>query len=196
MIDQLLEDLGKFRYEIQYAEVMGVGKSKAERMIRRKASNPGTSLMGNRVLLVFYKRESPKLDVEGGGQKRENPRTPDWAQDKHDQVGPDSPVRVHRVNDGANHADPVQEMMRAEHMKKMKREREIEEEEKMKKEKAREEEERKKKIEEEEREQEKKPREDEIDKDDEEEVFGNLLGLGDDELVQQLLETYTNTRPS
>merc|ERR1711939_82402 len=47
-----------------------------------------------------------------------------------------------------------------------------------------------------EREQEKKPREDEIDKDDEEEVFGNLLGLGDDELVQQLLETYTNTRPS
>lgn len=196
MIDQLLEDLGKFRYEIQYAEVMGVEKSKAERMIRRKASNPGTSLMGNRVLLVFYKRESPKLDVEGGGQKRENPRTPDWAQDKHDQVGPDSPVRVHRVNDGANHADPVQEMMRAEHMKKMKREREIEEEEKMKKEKAREEEERKKKIEEEEREQEKKPREDEIDKDDEEEVFGNLLGLGDDELVQQLLETYTNTRPS
>merc|ERR1711939_434387 len=196
MIDQLLEDLGKFRYEIQYAEVMGVGKSKAERMIRRKASNPGTSLMGNRVLLVFYKRECPKLDVEGGGQKRENPRTPDWAQDKHDQVGPDSPVRIHRVNDGANHADPVQEMMRAEHMKKMKREREIEEEEKMKKEKAREEEERKKKIEEEEREQEKKPREDEIDKDDEEEVFGNLLGLGDDELVQQLLETYTNTRPS
>merc|ERR1711939_1002015 len=164
------------------AEVMGVGKSKAERMIRRKASNPGTSLMGNRVLLVFYKRESLKLDVEGGGQKRENPRTPDWAQDKHDQVGPDSPVRVHRVNDGANHADPVREMMRAEHMKK---EREIEEEEKMKKEKAREEEERKKKIEEEEREQEKKPREDEIDKDDEEEVFGNLLGLGDDELVQQ-----------
>merc|ERR1711939_800497 len=46
------------------------------------------------------------------------------------------------------------------------------------------------------RKQEKKPREDEIDKDDEEEVFRNLLGLGDDELVQQLLETYTNTRPS
>merc|ERR1711939_534997 len=193
MIDQLLEDLGKFRYEIQYAEVMGVGKSKAERMIRRKASNPGTSLMGNRVLLVFYKRECPKLDVEGGGQKRENPRTPAWAQDKHDQVGPDSPVRVHRVNDGANHADPVQEMMRAEHMKKMKREREIEEEEKMKKEKAREEQERKKKIEEEEKEQEKKQREDETDNDEEEEVFGNLAGLGDNELVQRLLEMYTNT---
>merc|ERR1711939_165728 len=196
MIDQLLQDLGKFRYEIQYAEVMGVGKSKAERMIRRKASNPGTSLMGNRVLLVFYKREGPKLGPESGVQKRENPPTPDWAQDNQDQVGPNSPVRVHRVNDGANHTDPVQEMMRAEQMKKMKREREIEEEEKMKKEKEREEQEGKKKIEEEEREQEKKPRQDEIDKDDEEEVFGNLLGLGDDELVQQLLETYTNTRPS
>merc|ERR1711939_787203 len=111
----------------------------------------GTSLMGNRVLLVFYKREGPKLGPESGVQKRENPPTPDWAQDNQDQVGPNSPVRVHRVNDGANHTDPVQEMMRAEQMKKMKRE----------------EQEGKKKIEEEEREQEKKPRQDEIDKDDE-----------------------------
>ncbi|RMZ21380.1 hypothetical protein D0859_14603 [Hortaea werneckii] len=193
MIDQLLEDLGKFRYEIQYAEVMGVGKSKAERMIRRKASHPGTSLMGNRVLLVFYRREGPKLGPESGVQKRENPPTPDWAQDNQDQVGPNSPVRVHRVNDGANHTDPVQEMMRAEQMKKMKREREIEEEEKMKKEKEREEQERKKKIEEEEREHEKKQGGDEIDNDEEEEVFGNLAGLSDDELVQRLLEMYTNT---
>ncbi|RMY27296.1 hypothetical protein D0866_10253 [Hortaea werneckii] len=196
MIDQLLEDLGKFRYEIQYAEVMGVGKSKAERMIRRKASNPGTSLMGNRVLLVFYKREGPKLDPEGGGQKRENRPTPDWAQETQGQAGPDSPVRVLRVNDGANHKDPVQEMMRAEQIKKMKREREIEEEEKMKKEREREEKEKKKKIEEEEKEQQKKQREDELENDEEEEIFGNVLRLGDDELVQRLLETYTNMRPS
>ncbi|KAI7084706.1 hypothetical protein KC356_g6495 [Hortaea werneckii] len=193
MIDQLLEDIGRFSYEIQYAEVMGVGKSKTERMIRRKASNPGTSLMGNRVLLVFCKREGPKLDPEGGEQKRENLPAPDWRQNNQDQPGPDSPVRVLRASDRANHADPVQEMMRAEQMKNMKREKEIKEEEKMKKEKEREEQERKKKTKEEEREKEKKGRKDEMESDEEEEVFGNLAGLGDDELVQRLLEMYTNT---
>ncbi|KAI7474629.1 hypothetical protein KC357_g5149 [Hortaea werneckii] len=193
MIDQLLEDIGRFSYEIQYAEVMGVEKSKTERMIRRKASNPGISLMGNRVLLVFCKREGPKLDPEGGGQKRENLPAPDWAQDNQDQVGPDSPVRVLRASDRASHADPVQEMMRAEQMKKMKREKEIEEEEKMKKEKEQEEQERKKKTEDGEREPEMKRRKDEMESDEEEEVFGNVAGLGDDELVQRLLEMYTNT---
>ncbi|KAI6819461.1 hypothetical protein KC340_g14712 [Hortaea werneckii] len=195
VIERLLGELDSHGHEILYAEIMGVAKPRAERMIRRKPSNPGTSLVGNRVLLVLQKRQEPKLNPGLDDEyQRENQPGPDRVHENSDQLGPDGPLRVHRVNDGANHTDPVQEMMRAEEMKKMKREREIEEEEKMKKEKEREEKE-KMKIEEE-KDLEKKRREDEIDNDEEEEIFGNVLGLGDDELVQRLLETYTNMRPS
>ncbi|RMY43876.1 hypothetical protein D0865_10944 [Hortaea werneckii] len=198
MIDRLLGDLGKSVHEILYAEVMGVNKSKAERMIRRRPLNLGASPMETRILLVLHDRQDPKLDPEFDEYQREIQPRPDRAQGMEDQVDSDSALRVLRVNDGANHTDPVQEMMRAEETKKMKREREIEEEEEMKMQKEREEKEKKKKIdeEEEEKEQEKKRREDEIDNDEEEEIFGNVLGLGDDELVQRLLGIYTNSRPS
>ncbi|KAI7220076.1 hypothetical protein KC333_g2569 [Hortaea werneckii] len=197
MIERLLGELDSPGHEILYAEVMGVAKPRAERMIRRKPSNPGTSLVGNRVLLVLQKRQEPKLDPGLDDEyQRENQPGPDRVHENSDQLGPDGPLIVHRVNDGANHTDPVQEMIRAEEMKKMKREREIEEEEKMKKEREREEKGKKKKIEEEEKEQQKKQREDELENDEEEEIFGNVLGLGDDELVQRLLEIYTNSRPS
>ncbi|KAI6892939.1 hypothetical protein KC334_g13085 [Hortaea werneckii] len=62
MIERLLGELDSHGHEILYAEVMGVAKPRVERMIRRTPSNPGTSLMGNRVLLVLQKRQEPKLD--------------------------------------------------------------------------------------------------------------------------------------
>ncbi|RMY78756.1 hypothetical protein D0862_13311 [Hortaea werneckii] len=194
-IDRLLRNIVSRGHEIIYAEVMGLGSSKAERMTRRKLLNSGITPIQNKILLVFQERQKVKVEPEIEVCPGENQPRADETQSNEDQVDPSGPVRVHRVNDGANHTDPVQEMMRVEQMKKMKREREIVEEEKMKKEKEREATE-KKKIEEEQEEQEKKRREDAIDNDEEEELYGNVLGLGDDELVQRLLEMYTNMRSS
>lgn len=190
MIDRSLGELDSRGHEIIYAEVMGVQPSKAERMVRRKRRNPGASLLDKRVLLVFQEREQAGEVAEFVGNQQEWQSNPFTIPTFQGQVAPPCPVNVYRVNDGPNHGNTLREMMRAEDVEKMKRQREYEEDEKMKS--KREWKEKRKR----EREQEKKPREDEIDKDDEEEAFGNLLGLGDDELVQQLLETYTNTRPS
>ncbi|KAI6790197.1 hypothetical protein KC332_g13827 [Hortaea werneckii] len=203
MVDRSLGELGSRGHEIIYAEVMGVQPSKAERMIRRKRINPGASLLDKRVLLVFQEREQAGEVAEFVGNQREKQSMPVGTPVNQGQVDPANPFNVYRVNDEPDHGNTLREMMRAEDMEKMKRQREYEEDEKVKrkreekeKRKREREEERKRKIEEEEKEQEKKRREDEIDNDEGEEVFGDVLGLGDDELVQRLLETYTNTRPS
>ncbi|KAI7321770.1 hypothetical protein KC315_g9027 [Hortaea werneckii] len=195
-IDRILCKIVSRGHEIIYAEIMGLGRSKAERMTRQKLLKPGATPIQTKILLVFQERQEVEIESRPEEYARDSQPRPDVTQSTEDQLDPNGPVRAFRESGRANHGDPVQEMMRAEQMKKMKREEEIEEEEKMKKEKEREEQERKKKIEEEEREQEKKRREDEIDDDEEEDLFGDALGLADDELVQRLLETYTNTRPS
>lgn len=202
----MLRQLDSRGHEIIYAEVMGVRPSKTERMIRRKHLNSGASLMENRILLVLTEREEARNLAEINGDQQEHQSMPVGVPTNQDQVEPGSPVNVYRVNDEPNHGNTLREMMRAEEMEKMKRQKEYEEDEKTKrkgeeKEKRKRErelgkEEKQKKIEEEEKEQEKMRREDEMENDEEEEVFGNILGLGDDELVQRLLETYTNTRPS
>ncbi|KAI6792832.1 hypothetical protein KC361_g6503 [Hortaea werneckii] len=191
-IDRILCKIVSRGHEIIYAEILGLGRSKAERMTRQKLLKPGATPIQNKILLVFQERQEAEIESRPEEYARDSQPRPDETQSTEDQVDPNGPVRVLHVSGGANHRDPVQEMMRAEEMKKMKREKEIEEEEKMKKEKEREEQERKK-IEEEEREQEKQRREAEMENDEEEEVFGKLAGLGDDELVQRLLEMYTNT---
>ncbi|KAI7509582.1 hypothetical protein KC347_g5089 [Hortaea werneckii] len=207
MVDRSLRELDNRGHEIIYAEVMGVQPSKVERMVRRKRINPGASLLDNRVLLVFQAREQAGEVAELIGNQQEMqlmpPPPPPPIPTFQGQVDPANPFNVYRVNDEPNHGNTLREMMRAEDMEKMKRQRQYEEDEKVKrkreekeKRKREREEEKKRKVEEEEREQEKKRREDEMENDDGEEVFEDVLGLGDDELVQRLLETYTNTRPS
>jgi len=207
MVDRSLRELDNRGHEIIYAEVMGVQPSKVERMVWRKRINPGASLLDNRVLLVFQAREQAGEVAEFVGNQQEMqlmpPPPPPPIPTFQDQDGRPRPVNVYRVNDKPNHGNTLREMMRAEDMEKMKRQRQYEEDEKVKrkreekeKRKREREEEKKRKVEEEEREQEKKRREDEMENDEGEEVFGDVLGLGDDELVQRLLETYTNPRPS
>ncbi|KAI7287031.1 hypothetical protein KC345_g735 [Hortaea werneckii] len=198
MVDRSLGELDSRGYEIIYAEVMGVQPSKAERMIRRKRINSGASLLDKRVLLVFQEREQAGEKAEFVDNQQENQSVPVGVPTNQGQVDPARPVNVYRVNDDPNHGNTLREMMRAEDMERMKRQKEYEEDEKMrrkreerekrKRERELEKEEKRKKIEEEE----KKRREDDLDNDEEEEVFGNVLGLGDDELVQRLLEEYTN----
>merc|ERR1711939_182138 len=132
MIDRLLRQLNRRGHEIIYAEVMGVRPSKTERMIRRKRLNSGASFMENRVLLVLTEREEARNLAEIDGDQQEHQTMPVGMPMNQDQVEPASPVNVYRVNDEPNHEKTLREMMRAEDMEKMKRQREYEEDEKMK----------------------------------------------------------------
>ncbi|RMY07821.1 hypothetical protein D0868_05146 [Hortaea werneckii] len=187
-------------HEIIYAEILGMKIFKARRMIRQKLLDPGASLTANKILLVFQEREEAEIVPEFDGSQRTNKPVPVINNIYMDQESLNKPLDAFDANFGESHGHSSMEtiMRREDRRREWEREREESREalaerwEREKKEFKRREEEKRKRIEEEEQQR----REDDADDDEEVDLFGNSLGLSDNELVQRLLEMYTNTHSS